>query len=470
MTSPDSGPAIASGARRELIPSVAGSYFALAVLFSMNLLNYVDRYVFYSTGPKFSKELGFDDFQFGVLSVSFMVVYTLVSPLMGVLGDRYSRKGLLSFGVTLWSVATVGTAFADTFGEMFFWRALLGIGEASYGIIAPALLADLFPPRHRGRVMGVYYLALPVGGAIGYGIGGWFAKHADWRYAFWVVGVPGLLAALMGLIMHDPGRGASEGRATGKEDRPTLTDYVSILKTPSFVFNTAGQAAVTFAIGALAVYAATFYQRVRGMDDVQAGVWIGGLTLVAGLLGISLGAWAADVLLKFTRRAYLLWPAFAVAVAVPCGTTAILATDRGMSLTLLFVTSVMMASVLGPSNTVTANVVPPNRRAAGYALCIFLVHLFGDISSPLLIGYISRLFGQPFIAESRVGGLLDSIGAKITPSPRGPTNLTFGMLAVVPMLVLGSLFYLRGSRYLPEDQERARREGGADSPAQPIRH
>jgi len=470
MPSSDSGPKIARGPGRRLVPRISSPYFALGVLFSMNLLNYVDRYVFYSTGPRISRELRFSDTQFGILSVSFMIVYTIVSPLMGVLGDRYSRRKLLSFGVTLWSVATVGTAYAGTFNQMFFWRALLGIGEASYGIIAPALLADLFPPKHRGRVMGLYYLALPVGGAIGYGIGGWFAKNADWRYAFWVVGVPGLFAALAGLVMHDPGRGASEGKATGKEDRPTLADYLSIFKTPSFVFNTAGQAAVTFALGALAVWAATFYQRVRGMDEVQAGVWIGGLTAGAGLIGIVLGTWAADALLKRTRRAYLLWPAFAVAVAVPCGTGTILASDRSTSLVLLFVTSVMMASVLGPSNTVTANVVPANRRAAGYALCIFLVHLFGDISSPLLIGYISDLFGTPAVAGSRLGLLLDSIGAKATPSPNGPTNLTVGMLAVVPMLALGSLLFLRGSRDLPEDQERASKEGGGDPLAEPLGH
>jgi MFS family permease len=469
MTPFDSGPAIAPEARRTLLRSVGGSYFALVVLFSMNLLNYVDRYVFYSTGPRIAKELGFSDTQFGILSVSFMVVYTIVSPLMGVLGDRYSRRRLLSFGVTLWSVATVGTAYADTFREMFFWRALLGIGEASYGIIAPALLSDLFPPRLRGRAMGVYYLALPVGGAVGYGIGGWFAKHSDWRYAFWVVGLPGLVAAVLGLMMRDPGRGASEGRTTGKSDRPGLSDYLSIFKTPSFVYNTAGQASVTFAIGALAVWGATFYQRVRGMDAVQAGVWIGILTAGAGLVGIVLGTCAADALLRFTRRAYLLWPAFAVAVAVPCGTWALLESDRTTSLILLFVTSVMMASVLGPSNTVTANVVPANRRAAGYALCIFLVHLFGDISSPLLIGYISDLFGRPAIAGSRLGLVLDSIGARTTMSPNGPTNLTVGMLSVVPMMALGAFFYSRGARHLPADQERARR-GGSDPFEEPILH
>ncbi len=464
MRLPDSGPALAPRSGRRLFASLRSPYFALVVLFCMNLLNYVDRYVFFSTGPVISRELHFSDTQFGFLSVSFMVVYTIVSPLMGVLGDRYSRRRLLSFGVALWSVATVGTAFARGFNDMFFWRALLGIGEASYGIIAPALLADLFPPRHRGRVMGLYYLALPVGGAIGYGIGGYFAQNTDWRHAFWVVGIPGLAAAVAGLLMHDPGRGASEGKAAGRGDRPALADYLSIFRTPSFVYNTAGQAAVTFALGAYAVWAATFYQRVRGMDGQQAGLTLGALTALAGLIGIALGTWGADALLKVTRRAYLIWPGLAVAVAVPAIFLAIIDPDRTTSLILLFVASVMMASVLGPSNTVTANVVPANRRAAGYALCIFLVHLFGDISSPLLIGYVSELFGKPSIAGSSVGTFLTSIGAKITPSPHGPTNLTVGMLSVVPMLALGSLFYLRGARHLAADQDRARAEGG-DGPA-----
>ena len=158
--------------------STRGAYFALLVLFSMNMLNYVDRYVFYVVGEKVSQDLHFSDFRFGILSSSFMVVYTLVAPMMGHLGDRGNRTRLLAFGVGLWSLATVGTAFAGrvfgwSFHEMFFWRALLGVGEATYGVVAPTLLADLFSPRARGRVIGLFYLALPVGGALGYGLGGW---------------------------------------------------------------------------------------------------------------------------------------------------------------------------------------------------------------------------------------------------------------------------------------------------------
>jgi MFS family permease len=456
MQSPTTGPALASD-RRTAFPLIGGKFFALTVLFSMNLLNYVDRYSFFAVGAPIQKNLRINDFGYGVLSASFMIVYTLVSPLMGWLGDRYHRKALLASGVGLWSVATVGTAFSHGFADMFFWRALLGVGEATYGVIAPPLLSDLFEPRHRGRVMGLYYLALPLGGAIGMIIGGNVAHHWGWRAVFWVVGLPGLLAAAAGLIILDPGRGASEGHThAGKADRPRLADYLDLFRTPTFLYNTAGLAAVTFATGAYAAWGSTFYQTVRHMTTKQAGDWIGVLTLIAGLVGITVGTWLADLLLKFTRRAYLLMAATAVALAVVPGTMALLDPERKSSLAILFVAMLPMAMVLGPCNTVTANVVPANRRSTGFAVSIFLIHLLGDISSPMLIGAISIVLGKPALADSPVGRALEAIGA----SPVGKTNLTAAMLSVVPVMALGAVFFFLGSRHLPHDQDRARQLGG----------
>ena len=386
-----------------------------------------------------------------------MIVYTIVSPLVGWLGDRYSRRILIAGGVGLWSVATVGTAFSQDFNHMFFWRALLGIGEASYGVIAPTLLADLFEPKHRGRAMGLYFLALPLGGRWDTG------SAARWP----TVGVARLVLGRgpagdpgrrRGPDDPRPGPGASEGHTTGKADRPRMKDYLALFRTPTFLFNTAGMAAVTFATGAYAAWGSTFYQTVRGMTATQAGVWIGGLTAAAGLIGIAFGTWMADFLLKFTRRAYLLMASAAVVAAVPLGTLAILDPDRTSSLVLLFFAMVALASVLGPCNTVTANVVPANQRAAGYALSIFLIHLFGDISSPILIGYLSDLFGKPSVAGSPLGQILAALGAE----PVGKTNLTVAMLAVVPVLALGFVFFLLGSRHLPEDMDRARKQGGLE--------
>lgn len=456
MQSPSSGTAAASTRKPGLVPTVGGSTFALVVLFSMNLLNYVDRYSFFAVGTHVKHALHIGDLRLGVLNSSFMIVYTIVSPFVGWLGDRYDRRVLLAFGVSLWSVATVGTAFAHNYHQMIFWRSLLGVGEATYGVIAPALLADLFPPRDRGWAMGRYYLALPLGGALGYGIGGWVADAWHWRAAFWIVGLPGLLVAVTGLMIHDPGRGASEGkRQAGKADRPRLRDYLALFRTRTFVLNTLGMAAVTFATGGYAAWGSTFYQTVRGMSAKDAGIWIGGLTAIAGLLGIACGSWLADVLLRVTRRAYLLMASVAILAAIPFGLSGILDPELTTSLGLLFVAMVLLASVLGPCNAVTANVVPANQRAAGYALSIFLIHLLGDISSPILIGAISQWFGNRAVAGSPIGQALVSLGA----SPVDDSNLTIGMLSVIPVMFLASLLFLFASRHLAEDQDRASRSG-----------
>lgn len=466
MHSPVSDPADEARSS-DLAPTrpIRGAAFALFVLFSMNLLNYVDRYIFASVGPAITSELGLSDTQFGYLAGAFMVVYTLVSPLIGWLGDRYHRRRLLAFGVGLWSIATVGTALAGSFREMFFWRALLGVGEASYGVVAPALLADLFPIHLRGRAIGSYALALPLGAALGYGLGGWIEPHLGWRTAFVVVGLPGLGLALAGLLIHDPGRGASDGlgRVTASA-RPRLRDMLALFLIPSFVFNVLGMAAVTFTTGAFGYWGPTFYHRVRHMPLKQANFWLGGLTAVAGLLGIVLGTSLADRMRTVTRRAYLLWAFIAVLLALPFGFIGILDPHPRTSLSLLFLAMVLLASVLGPCNAVPANVVPANRRAAAYAVNIFLIHLLGDISSPILIGAISEYCGRREVIDSEIGGLLAFLGARTTHRQ----NLTAGMLAVVPVLGLGALFFLIGSRFLGRDEDRARPtrlEGFTESPA-----
>jgi MFS family permease len=451
--------------RKSLLPTWGGPLFALAVLFGMNLLNYIDRYAFFAVGPQIKRDLDIDDFWYGVLGVSFMIVYTLISPLIGWLGDRYNRRIILASGVGLWSLATVGTAFSAGFYHMFFWRALLGIGEASYGVIAPTLISDLFPVERRGRAMGIYYLALPIGTALGFIIAGRVATHWDWPPVFFVVGIPGLLAALTGLVILDPGRGASEGKKVQQGDRPRLADYGELFKTRTFVYNTAGMAAATFATGAYAAWGSTFYQRVRGMSLKEANDSIGILLAVAGLVGIALSTFLADWLRKYTRRAYLLLPAAVVMAAVPLGIFGILDPDRRSSLGFLFMASVCMAMVLGPSNTVTANVVPANRRAAGYALFIFLIHLFGDISSPLLLGGISKLFGASWLVNSPIGQLLASIGAGPTfDENQHLTNLTVAMLTVGPVMLLGAVLFLIGSRHLPDDMDRIKASGDPPAP------
>ena len=225
-------------------------------------------------------------------------------------------------------------------------------------------------------------------------------------------------------------------------------------------------AAVTFATGAYAAWASTFFQTVRGMNSAEAGLWIGRLTAGAGLLGIALGTTLTDLLHKVTRRAYLLLPSLAVLIAIPFATSGVLNPDRDSALMTLFGAMLLLAMVLGPCNTVTANVVPARQRAAGYALSTFLIHLFGDISSPILIGVLSVQLGKAVVAATPAGRYLAALGAL----PVGKTNLTAGMLAVIPVLALGCLFFLRGTRDLPADQDRARLANVHVPPSAPPPH
>jgi predicted MFS family arabinose efflux permease len=292
-------------------------------------------------------------------------------------------------------------------------------------------------------------------------VGGTIADALGWRAVFFVVGLPGLLAAFAALVMSDPGRGASEV-ASSKVDtaRPGMSDYLELLKTKTFVFNTLGMAAVTFATGAYAAWGSTFYQRIHGLTATEAGQRIGLLLVGAGLIGIVLGMFVPDILNKLTKRAYLLLAAVAVLGATPLGIFGILDHNTNMSLSYLFCASILLSMVLGPCNTITANVVPPNRRAAAYAAFIFFIHLFGDISSPVLLGWVSDLFGKPNVMASSVGRFFESIGATPVPTALGATNLAVAMLSVAPILLLGFVFFSIGSIFLPADQERARGAGG----------
>lgn len=193
---------------------------ALAVLTLINLFNYLDRYVVASLVESLKKApLFLSDTQLGSLMTGFVVVYMLTSPIFGTLGDRRGRPRLLALGVGIWSLATALGGLARSFAGLFAARAAVGVGEAAYGTIAPALLADHFTVDKRGRVFAVFFAAIPIGSAAGYMLGGLMDQRFGWRAAFFVAGLPGLLLALLCLGLKDPKRGAKD-ESPGGEPRP----------------------------------------------------------------------------------------------------------------------------------------------------------------------------------------------------------------------------------------------------------
>ncbi|WP_181197214.1 spinster family MFS transporter, partial [Enhygromyxa salina] len=288
----------------------------LVVLTAINFLNYIDRYVLAAVLESVRLDFDIGDADAGLLGLMFMVVYMLASPFTGWLGDRTTRKYLVAGGIGLWSLATVGSAYADSYGEMMVMRALVGVGEAGYATVAPAMIADLFVPQKRGRMLAYFYLAIPVGSALGYVLGGTIADNwealfsvetvgmlglgeaADpgWRLAFLVAGAPGLVFAIAALALREPVRGAKdgdEGKSEAGLDNP-LVAVKRLFASPGWRATTGGMVLMTFTLGGLAFWMPTFFQRAHGMDLGSAGTLFGGITVVAGLLATLLGGWLRD--------------------------------------------------------------------------------------------------------------------------------------------------------------------------------
>ncbi|AKU90333.1 spinster family MFS transporter [Vulgatibacter incomptus] len=367
-----------------------GAYAALLVLSLINLVNYLDRYVLAGMLPLVQDHFGKGDAEMGIVSSSFLVVYALVSPFTGVLGDRIPRKWLVGGGVVLWSAATVWSGMARSFEELLVARSFIGIGEAGYAAVAPSLISDLFEEKRRGRMLSLFYAALPVGSALGFTLGGMVGSAYGWRSAFFVAGAPGALLGVAALLMREPVRGAMDPPDARAIVAPTVRTILRTLATTrSYVVNTAGYTAATFAMGGLAAWWPTFLFRERGVPLDRAGFVFGALLVVAGFLGTLAGGWLGDRLNLRHRGGYFLAAGWGLLLAVPFSLLGAISPDPAIYWAATFAALFFLFFNTGPLNAVLVNVVPASMRASAVAINVLVIHMLGDAISPWLIGQVS---------------------------------------------------------------------------------
>jgi MFS family permease len=406
-----------------------GARTALMLLLGINLFNYVDRQILAAVEPLIRADFGVSQARMGWLATAFLVSYMLCSPVFGWLGDRMSRWLLVAIGVILWSVASGGTGLATTFGVLLLTRCFVGIGEAAYGPVAPTILSDLFPVQIRGRVLSWFFLAIPVGSALGYVFGGSVASMTgSWRWPFYLVVVPGVVLGVMSLFMRDPRRGAADApHATSPHathTRPRLADYLVLAKIPSYVLDCAGMTAMTFAIGGIGFWMPTYiyeYRLNKAIDLGKINFIFGGITVAAGFAGTMLGGMAGDALRKKHPGSYFLVSAAGLLTGFPL---LLLIIFTPFPLAWIFVALAVFCLFFntGPSNTILANVTPPGIRATAFALNILIIHTLGDAISPPVIGWISDHYNM---------------------------DVAFGFVSVT--FLIGGLFWLWGAKYLERD-------------------
>lgn len=367
-------------------------FWTLFILTGLNLFNYFDRYVLSAVLPSVQADLRLDDRQAGWLGTAFMLGYFLTSPLFGYLGDRSSRKWLIAAGIFIWSLGTVLTGFAQTFAMMLAFRVLVGVGEASYATISPSYISDTFSPAKRNNALTIFYVAIPVGGALGMIVGGEICKHWGWGHAFIWAGAPGLLLAAALLPFAEPERGAADG--AGRLEKPTRADMLKLFRLPDYLLVVGGYVAYTFALGAFAHWGPTFLHRLHDTPEAEAAKFFGAVLVVAGLVGTFVGGFAATAWRKHNRAAYAWVLGLSVLVAVPLAFGAFLAPAKSTSMACLAGAMFFLFLGTGPVNTLILETVPANLRASAMAMSIFMIHLFGDMPSPLLVGWLSDAWGS----------------------------------------------------------------------------
>jgi MFS transporter, Spinster family, sphingosine-1-phosphate transporter len=382
----------------------------LGSLTTLNLLNYLDRYVSAATLPLILTDLAISDAQGGLLQSLFIVAYSLASGPAGWLGDAGKRLRIVATGVFVWSVATVASGLAPTYGWLLLARAVIGIGEASYAIVTPSLLSDCYPAERRARVLGVFYAAIPIGSALGYIVGGLVGEAHGWRAAFFVAGAPGAVLAFLLLLLTEPTRGAldaAHGGATPLGLGPSLRALVS---RRSYVVNTAAQIIYTFSMGGLATWMPTYFVRERGIPLATAASTFGLLLVVAGFAGTLLGGRLSSAVARRRGGADFLVAGWSLVASIVFTLVALLAPQPAVFWPAMFATLLLVFMNIGPVNAAMANVLPAELRARGFAVTSVLMHLLGDAASPWLIGLASDEVGlrAPVLAT---GCLLAAAGA-----------------------------------------------------------
>ena len=449
-------PAPVAGAKPEYSRGYLG--WLLGLLVAIYASSFLDRVIISTVGPAIISDLRISDTLFGLLTgPAFAVFYVVLGIPIARLAERRSRINIISICIALWSLMTVLCGMASSFVPLLLFRMGVGVGEGGCSPAAHSLLSDHFPPRRRATALAVYFAGVPFGIMLGAVLGGWLATAFNWRMAFMVLGVPGVvLAVLAKLTLREPPRGHSDGTAPPAE-APSLGAVLKRLITnPTVVLLVCGLVAANFGGSAMAAFTQIYLVRAFHLSLAAVGLLYGLVIGTAGVFGMTMGGVIADIAGKKDIRWYAWAPALGCAAGFPVYLAAFSQHTALASVGFIFLGYLVVTFYFAPTFAVVQNLVEPRMRASASALLFLAINIMGQSLGPVAIGLISDTIARRTFT-------LGNYRALCPPHPHAPADvvaacaqassygLQHSILIMCGCYLLGAIFYLLASRTLKRD-------------------
>jgi MFS family permease len=427
-----------------------GAWFALWVLFAINAMNFFDRQIPGAVGEQVRKEFALSDSDLGLLGTAFTILYAFVGIPFGRLADRIGRKSILSAGVFLWSLMTVGSGLASSFWQIFALRLGVGVGEASCAPAATSLIGDLFPPERRAKALSIFMLGLPVGVALSFAVSGTIAKTYGWRAAFLVAGLPGLLCAIVVLFVKEPKRGASEAHDIGEQKREG-SPYKLILASPTMRWLIISGALHNFNMYAIGAFITPYLMRYHGVD-IQTANFVS--MVVYGLLGapgLLLGGFIGDAAMKRRTDGKLLVATVAILFSAPLVFLALNMASGNIYDFLIFMglACALMYFYYSTVYSTIQDVTEPGLRGTAMAVYFLAMYVLGASAGPYATGLLSDFFTKQAAVAA---GVTDFTQAALEPFRAAGLHSAMYIIPILSVLLTFVLF--AASRTVTKDMER----------------
>lgn len=373
----------------------ARSLLALWVLFAINTMNFFDRQILGAVTEPIRKDWGLTDTQLGWLGTAFTLLYAAIGIPLGRLADVWNRRVLISMGVALWSGLTFASGLCRGFWSLFVVRLGVGVGEAVCAPTSSSLIGDLFHPHERARALSIFMLGLPVGLALSYIVSGTIAQHYGWQAAFFVAGIPGILLAAVTLFIREPARGTTELRHIGTARR-SGSPYWIVLSIPTMWWIIASGALHNFNMYAIGSFLPAFLIRFHHVSLQTAGFISGIVIGSVGALGMLVGGWTADWLIRRRTNGRLLVASFALLISAPAGYLALEQPSGALIPFMLFqgLASMMMYVYYATVYSTIHDIIEPALRGTAMALYFFAMYVLGASLGPLGTGWASDFFAR----------------------------------------------------------------------------